>query len=444
MPTSVLDHKFGSDHRSDAVAYGLCDLPVIDPTDVRVGNRATGGRLECSVVVSPGTVQLTYRRAQGWKRDALDPVEVARLSKRLQERLRQLDRLDVRLFMEQGQGFGEWDYFAERAAVLEQVDELRELLGLTRGKTRSRCGEWSRKSRARCTRRMATLDYTPWEIARTIQRKHVAMVTFTYPGDYLAVCPTGETGKRHLHTFRVAFEREYGPAHAVWKLERQRRGAPHFHVVMPMWPTHTKAGRDQRDWCRRTWARIVGATGEDRTKHELAGVSVDFHEGSRMTDPQRIAVYFSKHNSQAADSPKAYQNVAPDGWLDPEDGGGVGRWWGYWRLRPLEVSARVGELDALQVQRLLRAWVEAQQRTHVKRVDRLVAKGRHIDHLTGEIRSGKLQRRAVTRRYRVRSLSGCKPAGFVLSNDAPSLIRQIGRALADPPDWTPGERRPLP
>lgn len=439
--TSVLDHHdYDIGTVEGRCAESLRGLPVRWATSIRP-DRSTalvGGRREHRVVVSPGALRVTYGTTAGFERDKLDPAEIARLTSELTRLQGKLDVIEFR---------DPWyESYEIQDHLIRRIEAVRTALGLVTGAPgRGRCGEWSRKSRARMTRRLATLDVTPMAATTEVTP---AMVTLTYPGDYLTVCPTGEVAKAHLKAFRSAWERKYGQAPAIWKLERQRRGAPHFHLWMLVHHAHDRRSIDQRHWARMTWARIVGATGPDRAKHERAGVSIDIAEGSRYTDPQRIAVYFSKHNAPGA-SDKSYQNEAPDGWLDPADGGGVGRFWGYWRLKPIEVEAVVSGDDAVAVTRLLRSWVKAQKRTRrqtVRRVSTVKGSVRTLDRLTGEIGSvrGSVRQRNVTRRFEVRALSGCKPAGFVLANDAPGLATQISRALWDPADWPPGQRRPLP
>ena len=89
--------------------------------------------------------------------------------------------------------------------------------------------EWSRKSRAAMCRTFAELDYTPLVECGRVP----AMVTLTYPGDWECVAPDGASVKRHMVLWRKRFQREWGePARYIWKLEFQRRGAPHIHLWM--------------------------------------------------------------------------------------------------------------------------------------------------------------------------------------------------------------------
>ena len=114
--------------------------------------------------------------------------------------------------------------------------------------------EWSRKSRAAMCRTFAELDYTPMVESGRVP----AMVTLTYPGDWETVAPDGASVKRQMVLWRKRFQRERGePVRYLWKLEFQRRGAPHIHLWMT--PPHTigRSGRPFREWLSHAWAEIV-------------------------------------------------------------------------------------------------------------------------------------------------------------------------------------------
>lgn len=53
-------------------------------------------------------------------------------------------------------------------------------------------------------------------------------VTLTFPADY----PTIERAKRDLDAFLKRLARKFPEVAGVWKLEPQRRGAPHFHLLV--------------------------------------------------------------------------------------------------------------------------------------------------------------------------------------------------------------------
>jgi hypothetical protein len=53
------------------------------------------------------------------------------------------------------------------------------------------------------------------------------------PGGWESVAPDGASVKGHMMLWRKRFQREWGePARYIWKLEFQRRGAPHIHLWM--------------------------------------------------------------------------------------------------------------------------------------------------------------------------------------------------------------------
>src|SRR5262249_22744392 len=141
-----------------------------------------------------------------------------------------------------------------------------------------------------------------------------AMVTLTYPGDWLPVAPSAAAMMGHLKAFRRRYERAWGePLRCAWKKEYQLRGAPHWHAYMVP-PAGTAAGLPFKQWLSLTWASIVAHPDpEQYRRHLLAGTGVDYAEGMRSADPKRLAVYFSKHGSYRA---KDRQNTPPREWLD--------------------------------------------------------------------------------------------------------------------------------
>jgi hypothetical protein len=194
--------------------------------------------------------------------------------------------------------------------------------------------EWSSQSRARMTSVLPSLDYEPMFASNGV----AAMVTLTLPGEgWEQLVPDLKTFKKMLARFQMLYKRAWGSMPvAVWKMEFQRRGAPHVHLFMVP-PTGIARGRGPArhfpNWLSVTWAKIVGAPEGStmRKNHELAGTGIDYREGARFSDPRRIAVYFSKHGSFAD---KEYQNHMPEHWRQAilESRSGGARFWGYWQL----------------------------------------------------------------------------------------------------------------
>lgn len=74
-------------------------------------------------------------------------------------------------------------------------------------------------------------------------------VTLTYPCEF----PTVARAKRDLKIFLQRLDRKFSKAGAIWKLEPQQRGAPHYHLLV--WGVHPV---DLLSWVVATWYEIAG------------------------------------------------------------------------------------------------------------------------------------------------------------------------------------------
>jgi hypothetical protein len=151
-------------------------------------------------------------------------------------------------------------------------------------------------------------------------------VGLTYPADYPR---DGRACKRHLDTFGKWLRRHGGCA--VWCLEYQTRGAPHFHLIVRRRGLQSLLA--QGDWRKElasAWYRIVGS---GDAKHLRAGTSSD-----PVRHPERVGTYMATYIS------KADQKTVPADVTLP------GRMWGMIGCRPLlvhEVRATVHETAPL-------------------------------------------------------------------------------------------------
>jgi hypothetical protein len=295
------------------------------------------------------------------------------------------------------------------------------------------------------------------------------MLTLTYPDDWRSVVPDGDTFKRHLLAYRKRYERAWKvPLRAVWKMEFQRRGAPHLHIQLVP-PTGRVDGRSFREWNAHTWVDIVGSSGEERARHlavHLGPRVVDYAEGMRSSDPRRLAVYFAKHGAYAD---KEYQNHAPAEWLHrpgcPDYGvawrvlavcdgcRSVGRFWGYWHLSPVRVEVEVTPREADAARRTLRRYARANAGGRVEtftgrdgqRARRFVAvtgfrdyaasntarghglgSGLAVDACTGEIRPATGRK---PYRWRPSSRLLGQRGGFLLVNSGPRMVEALSKYL---------------
>jgi hypothetical protein len=124
-------------------------------------------------------------------------------------------------------------------------------------------------------------------------------VTLTYPASWPE---RPAEWKRHLDVFAKSLARVgRGRLSAVWKLEPQRRGAPHFHLLV--WGVRHL--HRFRDWLSAVWYRIVDS-GDER--HLRAGT-----QAAQVKSRRGVMWYASKYMSKA---------VAAAGWVNP------GRFWG--------------------------------------------------------------------------------------------------------------------
>lgn len=350
-----------------------------------------------------------------------------------------LDRFRTRLDRDpvtgEALGWVDADAFYLRAAFDDDGLPVRPT-----GRTERVITEWTRKSRANMVRALAELDYAPL----FVEGRPPAMETLTYPGDWRAVAPSGAAVKAHLQAFLKRRGRAWAvdgkPPPCLWKLEFQRRGAPHLHLFLVTPPGRARCsckavhvldrpdlcrgGLRYREWLSWEWADVVGADDQvldehgntERRRHRLAGTGVDVRQGARMTDPKRLAVYFSKHGGAAGG--KEYQHRVPVEWQHPDRG--PGRFWGYRGLARVRQEAHVDVEAYVRVRRTLRRLSRSRRLTATFTVDRGPVRA---DPETGEVRRS---RRRVRRR-RVQMRGGGMTGGFLVVNDGPALAAALSR-----------------
>ncbi len=288
--------------------------------------------------------------------------------------------------------------------------------------------EWSRKSRAAMCRTFAELDYTPLVDCGRVP----AMVTLTYPGDWESIAPDGASVKRHMMLWRKRFHREYGePARYIWKLEFQRRGAPHIHLWMAPPDTVGRSGRKFRDWLSNVWADVVAHPDpQQRARHLLSGTAVDILNGLRACDPKRLAIYFTKHSSPNQQGDKEYQHIVPEAWRRP--GRGPGRFWGVHGLQRATAVVEIAQDAYLTARRIIRRWSRSQA-IHGDWSHRfptaVVPRMTHVAVQRVDSQTGKVGHRNIRRR-RLLCNQGGLAGGYALVNDGPAFASQLAAALS--------------
>lgn len=106
------------------------------------------------------------------------------------------------------------------------------------GGLRGNVTHFSPSSRRRLMKRLAR-----------VKASKAIFITLTYPGEH----PGPRTAQRHLKAYLQRFRHHFPKASAVWRLEYQKRGAPHFHILFYNLPFIPR--RYWQGW----WARIVDA-----------------------------------------------------------------------------------------------------------------------------------------------------------------------------------------
>jgi hypothetical protein len=221
--------------------------------------------------------------------------------------------------------------------------------------TRGTISEFSHESRHRLMTFVNSIN------RQELPPERVWFVTLTYPG----IWPDDpQEWKRDLQTLRKRLERVWGVKFpAVWKLEPQRRGAPHFHLLLLVparWcdglqvtgqrkigertVTYWAGGRlsEFRQWLSRAWFEVVDS-GDER--HLRAGTNCEPIEAWG-----KVAAYASKYLG------KECRFHQPAG--EPME---VGRYWGVWHreLFPIEWKAEaVPFVVAARARRVVRRWVQ--------------------------------------------------------------------------------------
>jgi hypothetical protein len=198
-----------------------------------------------------------------------------------------------------------------------------------------------------------------------IVAQRVWFLTLTYP----AVWPADfKTWKLHLKKFVQRLERAYGHLGIVWKLEPQRRGAPHFHLLVLVSPemcsglcavgekryndrrvTIWEGGqlRSFRRFCSQAWYEVVAS--ED-LKHLAAGVSCE-----PMEEWSKVVAYAGKYLGKGCD------------FVDVETGEmrQCGRFWAVRRreLWPIRiVTMTCSREDWIRARRVFRHYLEKKGR----------------------------------------------------------------------------------
>jgi hypothetical protein len=161
----------------------------------------------------------------------------------------------------------------DRGCLLEAPGSAATITSGNTGAKRGKIGGWSRASRKRM--REFLLMYRP----RPGWREYA--VTLTVPGPPLEP----EEKRRAFHAFTIATKR--AGLGAVWRLEVQKRGAAHWHLLVVAGPGFRPHGDIPVDvavalWTRQAWKGCLDLLGEASW---ALGRTGDVYTGSRGSAP---------------------------------------------------------------------------------------------------------------------------------------------------------------
>jgi hypothetical protein len=141
-------------------------------------------------------------------------------------------------------------------------------------------------------------------------------VTLTYPDKWDS---DWKKWKRDIDVFGKRIKRRYLMGFLLWKMEFQKRGAPHFHGVAFNTCEKGSDGKEKvridKDWLSRAWYEVVGSGDE---KHLRAGTRVEV-----IRSFKQLMSYTSKYLGKVETAPEGVE---------------VGRVWGivgrqqYWEF----------------------------------------------------------------------------------------------------------------
>lgn len=143
----------------------------------------------------------------------------------------------------------------------------------------------SKDSRRRLIKRVNKVDYQ--------NREMPYWVTLTYPKRF----PTeGKEYKADLDTFLKRLKRKFGDVEYIWRLEFQKRGAPHYHLILflPEWEGKINY---LRKWVSKSWYEVAQRFWDEKDeKHLKAGTNC-----KRIKNYRQLISYVSKYMGKCDD-----------------------------------------------------------------------------------------------------------------------------------------------
>ncbi len=172
---------------------------------------------------------------------------------------------------------------------------------------------YSRESRNRFLKFLLSIDYEKMGAP--------LFVTATYPGEYLN---DPRVWKRDLKTLVERLKRRFPNCIVIWRLEPQKRGAPHF--AMFIWGCEEFETREGKKLFSKMWYEIVGSKDE---RHLRAGTNIQ-----QETDIKKRIFYMAKYITKKEKGGEKQEFDYP-----------VGRYWGVYNKEGLSINIEQIEID---------------------------------------------------------------------------------------------------
>lgn len=250
-----------------------------------------------------------------------------------------------------------------RVAIFADVVELRSGRSSAPGcgGVRGACKGFSKSSRRRLIHKLAQVRGAGLV---------AYFVTLTYPAEF------SRDWKRWKRDFKVWRDRLMGRFPSVvggcWRVEFQKRGAPHFHVLL--W-VKDRLPPTFKLWLSHSWYNIVGSEDE---KHLRAGTNAQELDCRRA-----VRLYVSKYVGKltpAVDN-ETGEIMQPDGW---------GRNWalfGDLDMSPV-VEMELEQTEYVMLRRLIRSWLKSRgslrYADYLRRAEVVQALGLGVESVEGE------------------------------------------------------------
>lgn len=160
-------------------------------------------------------------------------------------------------------------------------------------------------------------------------------LTLTYGQEF----PSPRDAKRHLDNFLKRIRRHYANVSGYWRFEFQKRGAPHFHLLLFNLPFVPK------DVIKRWWGKVVGVQFWDTSSKKAIPPFTRIEFLKSHTHASRyVAKYVAKvHGANCGFNVGAYLTDTGE-FIHPQTGivgESIGRWWGVFNADCLPLAKLV-------------------------------------------------------------------------------------------------------